>query len=634
MAPLSTTSANIDEWSSPQQRCGSEKIRKDGSRECTPALTETPSSSAASSSQHPSRDSTTSANIDEWSSPQRRCGSEKIRKDGSVGCTPALTETPSSSSSASSSSSQHPSRDDPLASSSHDDSDRGATVLDAMLLQESDPSYRVVDYLSLAASENDETAARASGAGAGADGPGVVPPPPLLDETSRAKMAEWALAIADYCSFSVGTALAATSYVDRYLSLPPSDVRGGRALRLRALRDRRRYQLLYMTALQVSVKVYEREDLDGALLSQLSQGSYSASEFAETERDLLDALGWRLCGPTAAEFVPALLSAAAATCRHRDDEEVDDGRTTAAEFVPALLSAAYGMCRPRDDEEVDDGRIPEERHIEDAAARRIRAAVGDYNLAWRTRPSILAAAAVLDAMDDLCVEDDGDDDDDEAGRLRGLPFLSRQRREQFERALKEVLVGSRAESGAAAAADVAEEVRRVWAMLNGGGDDDERRQEPAGQRRRRRSLSGEGEGESPGPTEPSSSLRRKEGERADGDGDAAASAKSDGPSAERSSSTKAERKISKKDAGGDADDERSPVCVSRHPAKNGGDGEKEAEAEAEEEEILPAEILDVKPRGGGCADEDADVRRLSLSASFCAVLSQTLKIGSFLVTVQ
>eukprot|EP00567_Pseudictyota_dubia_P010358 CAMPEP_0197440110 /NCGR_PEP_ID=MMETSP1175-20131217/6693_1 /TAXON_ID=1003142 /ORGANISM="Triceratium dubium, Strain CCMP147" /LENGTH=81 /DNA_ID=CAMNT_0042970151 /DNA_START=1 /DNA_END=242 /DNA_ORIENTATION=+ len=81
-----------------------------------------------------------------------------------------------------------------------------------------------------------------------------------------------------------------------------------------------------MTALQVSVKVYEREDLDGALLSQLSQGSYSASEFAETERDLLDALGWRLCGPTAAEFVPALLSAAASgTCRPRDDEEVDDG---------------------------------------------------------------------------------------------------------------------------------------------------------------------------------------------------------------------------------------------------------------------------------------------------------------------
>eukprot|EP00567_Pseudictyota_dubia_P003644 CAMPEP_0197445088 /NCGR_PEP_ID=MMETSP1175-20131217/10393_1 /TAXON_ID=1003142 /ORGANISM="Triceratium dubium, Strain CCMP147" /LENGTH=244 /DNA_ID=CAMNT_0042975991 /DNA_START=100 /DNA_END=830 /DNA_ORIENTATION=+ len=122
-----------------------------------------------------------------------------------------------------------------------------------------------------------------------------------VDTTCRTRMIEWMYSIVEFGGFDRDTVSVAASIADRFLS---QNSEGARL----ALRDRRRFQLVFMTALHVAVKIREQSYMDGPLLEALSRGRCAAQEFIDCERQLLESIGWRVNCPTAMEFVYEFLS--------------------------------------------------------------------------------------------------------------------------------------------------------------------------------------------------------------------------------------------------------------------------------------------------------------------------------------
>ena len=180
-----------------------------------------------------------------------------------------------------------------------------------------------------------------------------------VDAACRSKMVEWTLSLVAYCGLQRETAFVASVFVDRYLSsVDPSTL------------NRRAYQLLSMTALHVAVKVHERSQMDASLLSQLSRGEYSPTEFVEAENRILEVLGWRLSGPSVMDFVRAYLSLLLGR---------DDGSSASVPGHSALM------------------------RLEECARLQVELAASDNDFVG-LRPSTVAAAAVLNAVGGMDVE--------------------------------------------------------------------------------------------------------------------------------------------------------------------------------------------------------------------------------------
>lgn len=207
-----------------------------------------------------------------------------------------------------------------------------SSLIAAMQRQEESSAYRCHDYFPRL-SENPENFP--------------------VDTNSRVKLIEWNYSIADFCGFNREVVSFATSYIDRYLSSDSADTK-------QALRDTRRYQLLFMTSLLIAVKFHDPEKLDRQLLSKLSHGKYTADEFIKAEEHLLKSLNWRLSTPTSASFVRQLLSI-----------------LPSCGVVPSLEST-----------------------LMDFASCQTELAVQDYNLNF-VKPSVLAVSAILNAMEKL-----------------------------------------------------------------------------------------------------------------------------------------------------------------------------------------------------------------------------------------
>ncbi|CAB9515920.1 diatom-specific cyclin [Seminavis robusta] len=120
-----------------------------------------------------------------------------------------------------------------------------------------------------------------------------------IDEDCRVKMCEWCYQVVDFCKFRRETVSIGMSYLDRYLCSRP-----GRS----ALANRKEYQLTAMTALYIAIKIHEPLEMETALLADLSRGCYEEMEFVHKEEELLQALKWRVGGPTALGFIQHYLA--------------------------------------------------------------------------------------------------------------------------------------------------------------------------------------------------------------------------------------------------------------------------------------------------------------------------------------
>lgn len=115
-----------------------------------------------------------------------------------------------------------------------------------------------------------------------------------VDEDCRVKMCEWCYQVVDFCKFRRETVWIGMSYLDRYLCTP----RGREALC-----NRKEYQLAAMTALYIAIKIHEPLEMETSLLADLSRGCYKEMEFVEMEQTILQALKWRVNGPTSLSFI-------------------------------------------------------------------------------------------------------------------------------------------------------------------------------------------------------------------------------------------------------------------------------------------------------------------------------------------
>lgn len=115
-----------------------------------------------------------------------------------------------------------------------------------------------------------------------------------VDADCRVKMCEWCYQVVDFCKFRRETVGIGMSYLDRYLCSDKGK---------KALRDRKEYQLVAMTCLYIAIKLHEPLEMETSLLADLSRGCYTEMEFANMEKCILEAIEWRVSGPTPLAFV-------------------------------------------------------------------------------------------------------------------------------------------------------------------------------------------------------------------------------------------------------------------------------------------------------------------------------------------
>jgi len=153
------------------------------------------------------------------------------------------------------------------------------------LLQDQESDYCIddVDYLSSASSKENV----------------VVTP------ADRRVMCNWCYKIAELSSLDNVVVCIAMSYLDRFMATSLSD---DNSVAKRALGCRDEYQLAVVTCLFVAMKLRGGLHIGAdAVSTNICNGMYEKEEIEVMELEILHSLSWRLNGPTAHEFVHAMV---------------------------------------------------------------------------------------------------------------------------------------------------------------------------------------------------------------------------------------------------------------------------------------------------------------------------------------
>jgi len=220
--------------------------------------------------------------------------------------------------------------------------------LAAMRHQES-TSYRCIDYLGCVSPLTPSSCG---------DDSSLIGTAILSNEyrQSRNKMAQWCYQLTDICKLSRHAVARSMNYLDRFLATDHERAQ-------RALVGRREYQLAAMTALYISIKLHEPLAMEASLLAEISQGCYTVSEILSMERSILEALEWRVNGPTPQEFVSLYLGL------------LDPrGYSYDLSTLGSLLDVSTFQCE---------------------------LAAGDYDLSVGCTPSVVALASILNSLEGM-----------------------------------------------------------------------------------------------------------------------------------------------------------------------------------------------------------------------------------------
>ena len=114
----------------------------------------------------------------------------------------------------------------------------------------------------------------------------------------RYNIVDWCYRMIDFCNLNRETVAIAMNFVDRFIV-----TKQGQSYRI----NNTLYQLVAVTALYTAVKIHEVQSIDLQSLSNVSKGIYSLKQIEEVEREIVDALQWRMNPPTAMSFVRGLV---------------------------------------------------------------------------------------------------------------------------------------------------------------------------------------------------------------------------------------------------------------------------------------------------------------------------------------
>ncbi|KAL7442000.1 hypothetical protein ACHAXM_008204 [Skeletonema potamos] len=112
-----------------------------------------------------------------------------------------------------------------------------------------------------------------------------------VDEECRKKIVDWYFKVVGVLNISTECVWRATNLLDRYLC-------SGKGLSVKAVSDRRLFQLASMVSLYMAIKVYEGKTMTISSLELICRNHYTTSEFVSMEHDILFALNWTLAATT------------------------------------------------------------------------------------------------------------------------------------------------------------------------------------------------------------------------------------------------------------------------------------------------------------------------------------------------
>lgn len=119
----------------------------------------------------------------------------------------------------------------------------------------------------------------------------------MVSANHRYQLCKWACSFLSLCSFDLYIAITAFSYFDRFLCSPHPQAK-------LALTSRDQFQLVFVTALVLAFKAKNGMDVELDFFTEkICCGMYSGEELATTEMKMLEALSWKLNGPSPHDFI-------------------------------------------------------------------------------------------------------------------------------------------------------------------------------------------------------------------------------------------------------------------------------------------------------------------------------------------
>lgn len=177
----------------------------------------------------------------------------------------------------------------------------------------------------------------------------------IIDEDCRVRICDWCYKTVDQYNFKRESVQIAMSYLDRFLSTKQGET---------YLEDQMMYQLATITCLYIAMKFHESVSLDVTFFTKMSNGYYSKNQIFETEVIILFALQWKMNPPTVAVFV-----------RH-------------------ILQLLPKSSMPND----------LRQKVYESAQYQAEVATLDYTVSVLNRPSAVAMAIVMNALDQTIIE--------------------------------------------------------------------------------------------------------------------------------------------------------------------------------------------------------------------------------------
>ena len=192
-----------------------------------------------------------------------------------------------------------------------------------------------------------------------------------IDEACRTAMSNWMYTVVDTLKLPREAVTIAMSYVDRYLSTTTSS--GGL---LPSFRCRMEFQLTCMTCFYMAVKVHSPVAIDTSLVSQLSRHQFTPEQIEQRELDVLTALKWKVNPPTALRFIECYRQILALQFQIEGEDDYDDD----------------------DDDDMFDA-------VYDLAKYQVEVSTNNYMLSVGMKPSMVALAAVANALETIDMVD-------------------------------------------------------------------------------------------------------------------------------------------------------------------------------------------------------------------------------------
>jgi len=124
----------------------------------------------------------------------------------------------------------------------------------------------------------------------------TAPSDKMIDQICRDKMCNWISQLVNFTQIKEKTVYMSMMYLDRFLS-------SGSKPAVNSIHNREDYQLATMTSLYLASKLHDPIKFSIPMFIHICNDTRSPDQFTKMENDVLEALNWRLNGPTTLCFL-------------------------------------------------------------------------------------------------------------------------------------------------------------------------------------------------------------------------------------------------------------------------------------------------------------------------------------------